>query len=222
MKEQDCAPLLGEKFPTVEVETTLGKKMLPGDYAGKWFVLFSHPGDFTPVCTTEFVEFQRRSEEFTALNTELIGLSLDDVFAHMKWIEWIRDNFNVLITFPIIADQLGKVALRLGMISPELGSSTVRTVYIIDPQGTIQLMMNYPPVVGRNIEEILRVVRALQVAAEFKVATPVDWPQNAYLGDKVIIPPPRNVMAVEKRLEEAKQGDIQCLDWWFCYKSLEK
>lgn len=220
MKEQECPPLLGERFPIVNVETTLGKMNLPGDYAGKWFILFSHPGDFTPVCTTEFIEFQRKSEEFRVLNTELIGLSLDDVFAHMKWIEWIRDHFDVSIEFPVIADQLGKVALKLGMISPELGASTVRTVYIVDPNGIIRLMMNYPPEVGRNIDELLRVVRALQVATEYKVATPVNWPKNSYLGAQVIIPPTRNVMAVEKRLEEAKQGEVQCLDWWFCFKSL--
>lgn len=222
MKEQDCPPLLGEQFPSVAVETTLGKMNLPEDYAGKWFILFSHPGDFTPVCTTEFIEFQRKSEEFRAMNTELIGLSLDDVFAHMKWIEWIRDRFDVSIEFPVIADQLGKVAMRLGMISPVLSASTVRTVYIVDPQGTIKLMINYPPEIGRNIDELLRVIRALQVATAYKVATPVNWPQNPYLGDQVIIPPPRNVMAVEKRLQEADQGDVQCLDWWFCYKPLEQ
>lgn len=222
MKQSGCPPLLGEQFPTVEVETTLGKKKLPDDYAGKWVVLFSHPGDFTPVCTTEFVAFQNKMEEFKALNTELIGLSLDDVFAHMKWIEWIRDSFQVSITFPIIADQLGKLATQLGMVSPELGSSTVRTVFIINPKGVILLTMNYPPMVGRNMEEILRAVRALQVTTENNVATPVNWPHNEYLGDQVIIPPPRNVMAAQQRLEGANQGEYQCLDWWFCYKSLDK
>jgi len=222
MKERGCPPLLGEPFPHVEVDSTLGKLTLPDDYAGKWFVLFSHPGDFTPVCTTEFVEFQLKSDEFKKMNTQLIGLSLDDVFAHMKWMEWIRDHFNVSITFPIIADQLGKLAMQLGMISPNLGSSTVRTVYIVNPKGIIQLMLNYPPSVGRNIDEILRVVRALQVTLENGVATPVNWPNNSYFGDQVIIPPPRTVMAVEKRVEEAQQGDVQCLDWWFCYKPLDE
>ncbi|MFC6040818.1 peroxiredoxin [Paenisporosarcina macmurdoensis] len=222
MKQSGCPPLLGERFPSVEVDTTLGKKKLPDDYAGKWVVLFSHPGDFTPVCTTEFIAFQNKIEEFKGLNTELIGLSLDDVFAHMKWIEWIRDHFNVSITFPIIADQLGKVALQLGMVSPELGSSTVRTVFILNPNGVIALTLNYPPSVGRNIDEILRVLSALQVSVKNSVATPVNWPNNEYLGDQVIIPPPRDVMAAQKRMEEAEQGDVQCLDWWFCYKSLEK
>lgn len=222
MKERGCPPLLGEPFPHVEVESTLGKLTLPDDYAGKWFVLFSHPGDFTPVCTTEFVEFQLKSDEFKKLNTQLIGLSLDDVFAHMKWMEWIRDHFHVSISFPIIADQLGKLSMQLGMISPNLGSSTVRTVYIVNPKGIIQLMLNYPPSVGRNIDEILRVVKALQVTSENGVATPVNWPNNSYLGSQVIIPPPRTVMAVEKRVEEAQQGDAQCLDWWFCYKPLDE
>ena len=222
MKERGCPPLLGEPFPHIEVDSTLGKLTMPDDYAGKWFVLFSHPGDFTPVCTTEFVEFQLKSDEFKKMNTQLIGLSLDDVFAHMKWMEWIRDHFNVSITFPIIADQLGNLAMQLGMISPNLGSSTVRTVYIVNPKGIIQLMLNYPPSVGRNIDEILRVVRALQVTLENGVATPVNWPNNSYFGDQVIIPPPRTVMAVEKRVEEAQQGDVQCLDWWFCYKPLDE
>jgi peroxiredoxin 2/4 len=222
IQKENCPPLIGERFPDVEVRTTLGKRKLPDDYEGKWLVLFSHPGDFTPVCTTEFISIQRKSEEFKALNTELIGLSIDGVFSHMKWVEWIRDYFQVTITFPIIADELGELAKKLGMISPEVGPLTVRTVYIIDPKGRIRLMMNYPPEVGRNSDELLRVLKALQTATEHKVATPANWPYNEYLGEQVMIPPPSNFYSVQKRLEEAKLGNVHCLDWWFCYKSLNK
>lgn len=219
---ENCPPLLGEKFPQLEVKTTLGRMTLPNNYEGKWFILFSHPGDFTPVCTTEFIEIERKSSQFKALNTELIGLSIDGVFSHMKWVEWIKDVFQVDIRFPIIADELGIVAKRLGMISSELGHLTVRTVFIIDPKGKIRLMMNYPPEVGRNSDELLRVVKALQTATEHKIATPANWPNNEYLGSQVMIPPPGNFYSVQKRLEEGKLGKVTCLDWWFCYKQLNE
>ncbi|HAA64555.1 MAG TPA: peroxiredoxin, partial [Thermoanaerobacter sp.] len=141
--------LLGEKFPSMEVVTTQGVKRLPEDYAGKWFVLFSHPADFTPVCTTEFVEFARKANDFKELNTELIGLSVDQVFSHIKWVEWIKDNTNIAIPFPVIADDLGKVSNQLGMIHPGKGTNTVRAVFIVDDKGTIRLIMYYPQEVGR-------------------------------------------------------------------------
>ncbi len=220
-EKESCSPRLGERFPELEVNTTLGKRKLPNDYEGKWFLLFSHPSDFTPICTSEFVAIERKRAEFQALNTELIGLSIDGVFSHMKWIEWIKEHFHVPISFPIIADELGLVAKKLGMISPQIGPLTVRTVYIVDPKGKIRLMLQYPPEVGRNVEELLRALRALQTASEYKVATPANWPYNEYLGDQVMVPPPSNFYSVQQRLEEAKQGKLTCLDWWFCYKSLK-
>ncbi|BCS80049.1 peroxiredoxin [Anaerocellum diazotrophicum] len=213
-------PLLGEKFPSMTVKTTHGVKKLPDDYAGKWFVLFSHPGDFTPVCTTEFVAFAKKAEEFKKLNAELIGLSVDQVFAHIKWIEWIEEKLGVKIPFPVIADELGKVATTLGMLHESKGTNTVRAVFIVDDKGILRLMMYYPQEVGRNIDEILRALKALQTSDQNGVATPENWPNNGLIGDKVIIPPAATEDLAKERLQKAKVGEIECFDWWFCYKKL--
>lgn len=212
--------LLGDKFPSVEVNTTFGIKNLPEDYKGKWFVLFSHPGDFTPVCTTEFVSFAKKHDEFKKLNCELIGLSVDQVFSHIKWTEWIKENLNQEITFPIIADEMGKLATKLGMLHPKKGTNTVRAVFIVDPNGTMRLMLYYPQEVGRNMDEILRVVKALQTTDEFGVATPANWPNNELWGDEVIVPPAANEKTKEERLADDKAGKIKCEDWWLCHKKL--
>ena len=152
-------------------------------------MLFSHPADFTPVCTTEFVGFQKRYEEFKKLNCELIGLSIDQVFSHIKWVEWIKEKLNVEIEFPIIADDTGTIAYLYGMIHPGKGTNTVRSVFIIDPSGIIRAILYYPQELGRNLDEILRMVRALQISDEENVAMPANWPNNELIGDKVIIPP---------------------------------
>ncbi|MDI6604626.1 MAG: peroxiredoxin [Thermoanaerobacteraceae bacterium] len=212
--------LLGEKFPSIEVMTTHGKKRIPEDYAGKWFVLFSHPGDFTPVCTTEFVEFARKAEEFKALNTELIGLSVDQVFAHIKWVEWIKEKLNVVIPFPVIADELGRTSNQLGMIHPGKGTNTVRAVFIVDNNAVIRLIMYYPQETGRNVDEILRVIKALQVADENNVAMPEKWPNNYLIKDKVIIPPANTEENVKLINEKIKNKEVEAFDWWFAYKSL--
>lgn len=212
--------LLGDKFPSVKVNTTFGIKNLPEDYKGKWFVLFSHPGDFTPVCTTEFVSFAKKHEEFKKLNCELIGLSVDQVFSHLKWAEWIKDNLNQEITFPIIADEMGKLATKLGMLHPKKGTNTVRAVFVVDPNGTMRLMLYYPQEVGRNMDEILRVVKALQTTDKYKVATPANWPNNELWGDEVIVPPAANEKVKEERLADDKKGTIKCEDWWLCHKKL--
>ncbi len=208
-------PVLGEKFPEIEAQTTHGVKKLPGDYQGKWFVLFSHPGDFTPVCTTEFVSFAKRFEKFQKLNTELIGLSIDQVFSHIKWVEWIKDTLKVEIPFPVIADDTGRIAKMLGMIHPNKGTNTVRAVFIVDDKAIIRLILYYPQEVGRNMDEILRVVEALQVADKNKVAMPANWPNNELINDEVIIPPAKDVETAEKRMKE-----YTCYDWWFCHKKL--
>lgn len=213
-------PGLGDAFPSMEVVTTHGYRKIPEDYKGKWFVLFSHPGDFTPVCTTEFVGFAKKAEEFKKLNTELIGLSVDQVFAHIKWVEWINEKFDVKIPFPVIADELGRVANQLGMIHDQKGTNTVRAVFIVDDKGILRLMMYYPQEAGRNIDEILRVVKALQTADNNGVAMPENWPNNEVLGDKVIIPPAATEELAKERLEKAKTGEIECYDWWFCTKKL--
>lgn len=212
-------PLLGEDFPQLVVQTTHGVKKLPKDYEGKWFVLFSHPADFTPVCTTEFVAFQKRYEEFKKLNCELIGLSVDQVFSHIKWIEWIQKELKVNIEFPIIADT-GEVAATLGLIHPGKGTNTVRAVFVVDDKGKIRIILYYPQELGRNLDEILRAVKGMQISDKYGVAIPANWPNNELIGDNVIIPPAKDVKTVEARLSGSKSGEFECYDWWFCYKKL--
>lgn len=209
-------PLLGEPLPNLVVQTTHGIKNLPEDYKGKWLVLFSHPADFTPVCTTEFVAFAKINEEFKKLNAELLGLSIDQVFSHIKWVEWIKEKVDIEIPFPIIADDMGNVATQLGMVHPGKGTTTVRAVFIIDPNGIIRLMIYYPQEIGRQIDEILRALKALQISDANKVAMPENWPNNELIGDKVINPPPKDIYEAEKR--KSWEG----YDWWFTYKSLNK
>jgi peroxiredoxin (alkyl hydroperoxide reductase subunit C) len=213
-------PLLGDKFPEMEVLTTHGTMKLPEDLnkGGKWFVLFSHPADFTPVCTTEFYAFAKRNQKFQELNTNLIGLSIDQVFSHIKWGEWIKEKLDIEIPFPIIADH-GAVAKKLGMVHPGKGSNTVRAVFIVDSNGVIRIILYYPQEVGRNMDEILRAVKALQTADANKVAIPANWPQNELFGDHVIVPPAKDVYTAKERLANAGK-DYECLDWWLCHKKL--
>jgi peroxiredoxin (alkyl hydroperoxide reductase subunit C) len=199
----------------MEVITTYGKKEIPKDFKRQWFVLFSHPADFTPVCTTEFVAFAKRYEEFQKIECELIGFSIDQVFSHLKWVEWIKENLEVKIPFPIIADN-GDVANKLGMIHPGKGSNTVRVVFIVDPKAIIRTILFYPQEVGRNIDEIIRIVKALKIAEEENVAIPANWPDNELIGKQVIIPPP-----IDEKTAEQRSKEFRCYDWWFCYKSLE-
>ncbi len=216
MEEITRMPLLGERFPQVQVQTTHGAMTLPDDYEGKWFVLFSHPADFTPVCTTEFVAFAQKFDEFRRLGVELIGLSVDQVFSHIKWVEWIKDKLNVEIPFPVIADSAEGVSKALGMIHPGKSSSnTVRAVFVVDPKGNMRLMIYYPQEIGRNVDEIIRAVKALQTSDRFGVATPENWPNNDLIGDHVIVPPATDVQTAEQR-----KGKDGCFDWWFCHKEL--
>lgn len=208
-------PLIGEKFPELKVQTTMGVFNIPKDFQGQWIVLFSHPADFTPVCTTEFVAFAKKDIEFKDLNAKLIGLSIDQVFSHIKWVEWIKTTLGVEIPFPVIADDTGKVASKLGMIHPEKATHTVRAVFIIDPQNVIRLIIYYPQEIGRQVDEILRALKALQVSDEKNVAMPENWPNNELLGSKAINPPPKDVKSAEKRLE-TEIG----YDWWFTYKDI--
>ena len=208
-------PLLGDKFPKTEVQTTHGKIVLPDAYSGKWFVLFSHPGDFTPVCTTEFMAFASASDEFKKQDCDLIGLSIDQVFSHIKWIEWIKEKMGVEVKFPVIADGMGSLAHRLGMVHPGKGSNTVRAVFVVDPNGLIRLMLYYPQETGRSIDEVLRIVKALQTADRNKVAMPANWPNNAILKDRVIVPPAADEQTAKDRLKS-----FECYDWWFCHKKL--
>ncbi|MEM0365828.1 MAG: peroxiredoxin [Acidilobaceae archaeon] len=205
-------PSIGEKFPHMVVETTHGVKTLPDDYVGKWFILFTHPADFTPVCTTEFVSFALHYDEFKRLNTELIGLSVDQSFSHIKWIEWIERTLKVKIPFPIIADPAGKVSQVLGLLHAQSGTKTVRAVFIVDSNGVIRAILYYPLELGRNINELLRMVKALQVSSKLGRAMPANWPESEIVGKNVIVPPAATVQEAEERLKKFK-----CFDWWFCY-----
>jgi peroxiredoxin (alkyl hydroperoxide reductase subunit C) len=211
-------PLIGDPFPKIkDVKTTQGVIKLPKEFKGKWFVLFSHPGDFTPVCTTEFLEFQRNYINFKLLNCELIGLSVDQVFSHLKWIEWIKENFNVRIDFPIIADN-GEIAGKLGLVHPAKGSNTVRAVFIVDPFGIIRAIIYYPQELGRNISEILRAVEGLRITDEEGVAIPADWPLNRQFGSNVIIPPAPDQETILERKKKVEEGEYACIDWWLCHR----
>ncbi|MCR8846402.1 peroxiredoxin [Paenibacillus sp. SC116] len=213
-------PFIGDRFPSISVQTTNGPLSLPDAYQGRWFILFSHPGDFTPVCTTEFVAFERLKPEFQQCSTELIGLSVEQVSSHIKWIEWINQHLGVQITFPIIADGLGAAAKRLGMIHPNHGTRTVRSVFFVDPEGTIRIILTYPESVGRNTYEILRALQALQTTDAHKAVTPANWPNNDMIGSKLLLPAARTVQAAQERMEKTNAGQMDCLDWWFCTKQV--
>lgn len=219
--EKKGMPLLGDDFPKMEVQTTHGMMKLPEAFSGKWFVLFSHPADFTPVCTTEFVAFQKRYDRFKALNCELIGLSVDQVFSHIKWEEWIKEKLGVDIQFPIIADT-GAVAEMLGLIHPGKGTNTVRAVFVVDDRAKIRIILYYPQELGRNMDEILRVVEAMQISDKNGVAMPANWPNNELINDRVIVPPAKDVNTARERLAKAKAGEFECFDWWLCHKKIGK
>jgi len=209
-------PLLGDPFPELNVQTTHGKMNLPGDKFGKWFILFSHPADFTPVCTTEFVAFQKRKKQFDELNTDLIGMSVDQVFSHIQWVRWMKEKLDVTIEYPVIAAN-DTIASKLGMLHPGKGTSTVRAVFIVDPDGIVRLIMYYPQEIGRNMDEIVRSVKALQTFDKQKGATSAGWPNNELIGDKLIVPP-----AHSEEDAIAREKNYECYDWWFCHKPLQK
>ena len=207
-------PLLGDRFPELNVQTTHGKVSLPGDYKGEWFVLFSHPADFTPVCTTKFVAFQKRYSQFKELGCKLIGMSIDQVFSHIKWVEWIQEKLDVGIEYPIIAGT-EDVANQLGLVHPGKGTNTVRAVFIVDPKGVLRAVLYYPQELGRNMDEIVRMVKGFRLSDEKGVAIPAGWPENELIQDRVIVPPATDVKAAKRRSEE-----YDCFDWWFCHKEV--
>jgi len=208
-------PLLGDDFPEMELVTTQGVLKLPQDLKGSWFLLFSHPADFTPVCTSEFVAFEQHAKEFEELGVKLIGMSVDQVFSHIKWTEWIKEKLGVNISFPIAAAN-DSIAEKLGLLHPGKGTNTVRAVFIVDPQSKVRLIVYYPQEIGRNIGEFVRAAKALQIS-DTGVALPADWPNNSLIGDRVIIPPPKTIKEAEERLKK-----YEGFDWWFCHKPLEK
>ncbi|MFA7127376.1 MAG: peroxiredoxin [Bacilli bacterium] len=215
-------PLIGDLAPSFEAVTTQGNIKFPEDYKGKWVILFSHPADFTPVCTTEFMTFASMSDEFKALNVELIGLSVDSLYAHIAWLRKIQElewngMKNIEVKFPLIEDIKMDVANKFGMIQSQSTTQAVRAVFIIDEKAIIRTILYYPAAVGRNFDEIKRTVLALQKADKDNVATPANWRP----GDNTIIPTPGSCGVAKERMA-AKEEDKICLDWFLCFKKEKK
>ncbi len=206
-------PRIGDPAPQFTADTTFGTLKLE-DFRGSWLILFSHPADFTPVCTTEFIAFAEIHPQLRELNCELMGLSVDSVYSHIAWVRNIQEKMGVEITFPVIADLNKEVATLYGMINPgESKTETSRAVFIIDGEQVVRAIIYYPLTTGRNMDEILRVVKAMQTSDEHTVATPANWEP----GKKVIMPPPKSAEAAELRVSEE---DVECTDWYFCKKDL--
>jgi len=217
-------PLIGEDAPAFQAQTTQGPVNFPKDYAGKWVILFSHPADFTPVCTTEFMTFAAMMPEFKALNCELVGLSIDSHYAHIAWLRTIKEKIkyksmaNVEVTFPLIADIKMEVAKRFGMVQPAASDTqAVRAVFLIDPKAKIRAVLYYPLSNGRNFQEIKRLLIALQTTDAHGCATPADWQP----GEDVIVPPPGSCGTAKERVEKPA-ADTYALDWFMTFKKLEK
>jgi len=214
MEDDTCItfPALGEPAPAFEAETTHGPIKL-SDLKGKWVVMFSHPADFTPVCTTEFMAFSTIYDELKSLNVQLIGLSVDSISAHLAWVHEVKEKMGVQIPFPIIADLNMKVANKYGMIHPgQSSTAAVRAVFFIDDKGIMRAMIYYPLQNGRFMPEIIRLIKALQTTDKYKVATPANWQP----GDKVVVPAPKTAADMEKRLTEG----YECKDWYLCFKKI--
>lgn len=205
---------IGMKAPDFEATTTFGKIKL-SDYKGKWVVLFSHPGDFTPVCTTEFIAFSEANPKFEEMNAQLLGLSIDSNPSHLAWVNNIFENTGIEVPFPVIADRVGDIARLYGMVAPNVSNQeTVRNVYIIDPNQVIRAILIYPLTNGRNIFEILRLVEALQTTDREKVVTPANW----LPGNPVLVPPPKTFKELRARETDPSALNLKCMDWYICYK----
>jgi peroxiredoxin (alkyl hydroperoxide reductase subunit C) len=216
-------PLIGDPAPAFKAKTTQGDITFPEDYKGKWVILFSHPADFTPVCTTEFMTFATMADEFKALNTELVGLSVDSIYAHIAWLRKIQEiEWNgmkhVEVKFPLIEDIRMEVANKYGMIQPgQSNTQAVRAVFIIDPNGTIRTILYYPLSTGRNFDEIKRIILALQKADADAVATPANWRP----GNDVIVPTAGSCGVAKERMDSQTE-DQYCLDWFMCFRKDKK
>lgn len=215
-------PRIGEKAPEFTASTTQGKINFPSDYNGKWIILFSHPADFTPICTSEFMTFGKMQKEFDDLNCQLVGLSIDGLSSHIAWLRTIKEKIqykgmkNIDIQFPLIDDIKMEIANKYGMIQPNASDTkAVRAVFFIDPEEIIRAIIYYPLNLGRNFDELKRVIIGLQTADKFKVALPADWRP----GDEVVVPAPATMEAANKRAENPEEG-MTCYDWFFCTKRL--
>jgi len=217
-------PRIGDPAPAFQANTTQGKINFPADYAGKWVILFSHPADFTPVCTSEFTTLAARAGEFQQYNTELVGLSIDGLTSHIAWLRTIEEKIefrgwkNIEVKFPLIEDITMNVAKLYGMIHPgDAETKAVRAVFVIDPKGIVRTILYYPLSTGRNVDELFRIVKALQTADEFSVATPADWQP----GEPVIVPAPGTSTGAKDRMEGKVEG-LTCVDWFFCTKEISE
>lgn len=216
-------PRIGEKAPEFKAVTTQGEINFPSDYKGSWVILFSHPADFTPVCTSEFMTFATMEKKFNAANTKLVGLSVDGLYSHIAWLRTIKEKIeyngmkDVEVTFPLIEDITMNVSKKYGMVMPgESSTKAVRAVFIIDPKGIVRTILYYPISTGRNFDELYRIVIALQTSDEFGVATPADWVP----GDEVIVPTAGSCGVAKERME-SKDENTKCYDWFFCTKKLD-
>ena len=215
-------PLIGDPAPAFEAVTTQGPIKFPEDFKGKWVILFSHPADFTPVCTTEFMTFASMADEFKELNTELVGLLVDSLYAHIAWLRKIQElewkgMKNVEVKFPLIEDIKMDVAKKYGMIQSQSTTQAVRAVFFVDPKGIIRTILYYPASLGRNFEEIMRIILGLQKADKDAVATPANWQP----GDDTIIPTPGSCGVAKERME-SKDENKYCLDWFLCFNKEKK
>jgi peroxiredoxin 2/4 len=217
-------PRIGDKAPAFKAVTTQGNINFPEDYKGNWVILFSHPADFTPVCTSEFMTFAKLEKEFEQANCKLVGLSVDGLFSHIAWLRTIKEKIeykgmkDMEVKFPLIEDITMEVAKTYGMLQPgESSTKAVRAVFFIDPKGVIRAIIYYPLSLGRNFDELYRVIIALQTADAFSVATPADWQP----GDDVIVPTAGSCGVAKERME-SKEEDIKCYDWFFCTRKLTK
>ncbi len=213
-------PLIGDDAPSFTAKTTMGEINFPKDYNGKWVILFSHPADFTPVCTTEFMTFATMQDEFRELNTELIGLSIDSIYAHIAWLRTIKEKIvykgmkDVEVNFPVIEDLRMDVAKKFGMVQPQASTTqAVRAVFIMDPKAKVRAILYYPLSNGRNMDEIKRLLLAMQKSDAEQIATPANWQP----GDDVIIPPPGSCGTAKERIESEEEGKY-CLDWFMCLR----
>jgi peroxiredoxin (alkyl hydroperoxide reductase subunit C) len=216
-------PRIGDPAPGFTAVTTQGKINFPKDYSGSWVILFSHPADFTPVCTSEFMTFAHMEEEFEKANCKLVGLSVDGLYSHIAWLRTIKEKIeyngmkNIEVNFPLIEDITMEVANKYGMIQPgEATTKAVRAVFYIDPKGIIRCIIYYPLSTGRNFDELYRLLIALQTADAFDIATPADWRP----GDDVIVPPAGSCGTAKDRMEGKEE--MTCYDWFFCTKKLDK
>jgi len=213
MENITLIPRIGDKAPDFEAITTTGLMKFSEYNKGSWVILFSHPADFTPVCTTEMMGFAQEKDFFQKHNTKLLGLSIDSIHAHIAWVNAVQEKTGVLFEFPIIADLDMKVSKLYGMLQPgESETAAVRAVFVIDPEGKVRLLMYYPLNVGRNMEEIKRVLIALQTSDQHKCAMPLNWKE----GDKVIVPAPKTI----DDLQERKKSDLEMVDWYLAKKSI--